>query len=178
MSRTPANLAAIAPSLLLAASAAAQPPAPAQQPAAQPEYARIEMSIDIARPAAAVWAKVGGYCDIAVWANGLDCTITSGDGGMGTVRVLAGGRVTEILIAKTALSYGYTQPAVPGQFYNLYHGFMEARPLDAGSTRMLYTLVYDVSNLADQAAKDADMARRRTMFEGMLANMKRLAETE
>jgi hypothetical protein len=41
---------------------------------------------------------------------------------------------------------------------------------------MLYTLVYDVSDKADQAAKDADIARRRGMFEGALQNMKALAE--
>jgi hypothetical protein len=145
---------------------------------AQPEYVRIEMSIDVARPAAAVWAEVGGYCDIAKWLNNVDCQITSGDGDMGTVRVLAGGRVTEIMIAQTELSYGYTQPVVEGQYYILYHGFMEARPVSANSSRILYTLVYDVSNLADQAAKDADMARRRGMFEPALATMKRLAEAE
>ncbi|MGD8340881.1 MAG: SRPBCC family protein [Gammaproteobacteria bacterium] len=142
------------------------------------EYVRIEMEIDIDRPAAEVWDKVGGYCDITVWFNGVDCEITSGDGEMGTVRALAGGRVIEILVAKTDLSYGYTQPAVEGQFYNLYHGFMEAKPVTANTSKMLYTLVYDVSNLPDQAAKDADMARRRGMFEGALASMKELAESD
>jgi hypothetical protein len=142
---------------------------------AEPEYETIEMSIAVARPAAEVWAKVGGYCDIATWLN-VDCTITSGDGGMGTVRVLAGGRVIEILVALTELSYGYTQPVREGQFYNLYHGFMEARPVTATSSEILYTLVYDVSDKADQAEKDADIARRRGMFEGALATMKELAE--
>jgi hypothetical protein len=145
---------------------------------AQPEYVRIEMEIDVDKSAREVWDKVGGYCDISVWFNNIDCEITSGDGGMGTVRVLAGGRVTEILVAMTELSYGYTQPAVEGRFYNLYHGFMEARPVSANRSKLLYTLVYDVSNLADQAAKDADMARRRTQFEGALANMKELAEAD
>jgi hypothetical protein len=144
--------------------------------AAEPEYTTIELEIDIAKPAKEVWTKVGGYCDISKWLNNVDCRITSGDGGMGTVRVLAGGRVTEILVAQTELSYGYTQPAREGQFYNLYHGFMEARPITPTTTKMLYTLVYDVSNLADQAAKDADIARRRGMFETALANMKALAE--
>jgi hypothetical protein len=144
--------------------------------AAEPEYTTIKLEIDIAKPAKEVWAKVGGYCDISKWLNNVDCMITSGDGGMGTVRVLAGGRVTEILVAQTELSYGYTQPAREGQFYNLYHGFMEARPVTAASTKMLYTLMYDVSNLADQAAKDADIARRRSMFETALKNMKALAE--
>jgi hypothetical protein len=144
---------------------------------AQPEYVRIEMEIDVDKPAHEVWDKVGGYCDISVWFNGLDCEITSGDGGMGTVRVLAG-RIIEILVAKTDLSYGYTQPVNEGQYYILYHGFMEAKPVNFVSSKLLYTLVYDVSNLADQAAKDADMARRRTQFEGALATMKQLAEAD
>ena len=143
--------------------------------AAEPEYATIEMEIDIARPAADVWAKVGGYCDLSKWLE-VDCAITSGDGGMGTVRVLAGGRITEVLVAKTDLSYGYTQPAREGQFYNLYHGFMEAKPVTPNTSKMIYTLVYDVSDKPDRAAKDADIARRRAMFEGALANMKKLAE--
>ena len=144
--------------------------------AAEPEYATIKMEIDIAKPAKEVWAKVGGYCDISKWLNNVDCKITSADGGVGTVRVLAGGRVTEILVAQTEHGYGYTQPVREGQFYNLYHGFMEARPVNATSTKMLYTLMYDVSNLADKAAKDADIARRRGMFETALKNMKALAE--
>ena len=143
---------------------------------AEPEYVRIEMSIDVARPAAEVWAKVGGYCDISKWFNNVDCTITSGDGGLGTVRALAGGRVIEILVGKTDLSYGYTQPAVEGRFYDLYHGYLEAKPVSATSSKLLYTLMLDVSNLPDQAAKDADKARRRQMFEGALASMKALAE--
>ena len=143
---------------------------------AEPEYTTIELSIDIGKPAKEVWAKVGGYCDISKWLNNVDCTITSGDGGMGTVRVLAGGRVTEILVAQTELSYGYTQPAREGQFYNLYHGFMEARPVTDSTSKMLYTLVYDVSDKPDQAAKDADISRRRGMFETALKNMKALAE--
>ena len=141
---------------------------------AEPEYVTIEMEIDIAKPAEEVWAAVGDYCDIGEWLN-IECEITSGDGGMGTVRVLAG-RITEILVAQTELAYGYTQPAVEGQFYNHYHGFMEARPVDAESSKILYTLVYDVSDKPDQAAKDADIERRRGMFQTALENMKRIAE--
>ena len=145
--------------------------------AAEPEYKTIEMQIDVAKPAKDVWAKVGGYCDIATWLK-VECAITSGNGGVGTVRVLAGGRVTEILVGKTELSYGYTQPVREGQFYNLYHGFMEARPVTATTSKIVYTLVYDVSDKADQAAKDADVAQRRTRFEGALKTMKELAEAK
>jgi hypothetical protein len=143
--------------------------------AAEPDYRTIHMQIDVNKPAAEVWSKVGGYCDIAAWLK-LDCKITSGEGDVGTVRSLAGGRVDEILIAKTELGYGYTQPAVPGQFYNLYHGFMEARPLMPTNSRIHYTLVLDESDKADAAAKDADVARRRATFENALKNMKQIAE--
>jgi hypothetical protein len=143
--------------------------------AAEPEYVTTRMEIAVARPAKEVWAKVGKYCDISAWLN-LDCKITSGDGGIGTVRVLAGGRVTEILVGQTELSYGYTQPAKEGAFYDLYHGYMEARPVTATTSKIIYTLVYDVSDKADKAAKDAYLAGRKTRFEAALANMKKIAE--
>ena len=158
------------PSLLLAALLV-----PACVLAAEPDYATIRMEIDIARPADQVWAKVGKYCDISEWLS-LECKITSGDGGVGTVRVLAGGRVSEILVAKTDLSYGYTQPVREGQFYNLYHGFMEARPVTKTTSKLIYTLMLDESDKADKAAKDADLAQRRTRFEAALQKMKQIAE--
>lgn len=139
------------------------------------EYVTIEMEIDVAAPAAEVWDKVGDYCHISDWL-GLDCTITSGDGGIGTVRSLLDGRIIEVLVAQTPLSYGYTQPNVPGEFYNLYHGFLEARPVDANNSVLLYTLMLDHANLPDQAAKDADIQRRRTTFERALGRMKEIAE--
>lgn len=144
--------------------------------AAEPQYQTLQMQIDVAKPAKEVWAKVGGYCDIQKWFNNVECKITSGDGGMGTVRVLAGGRVTEILVAKTDLSYGYTQPAREGQFYNLYHGFLEAKPVTDKTSRIVYTLLWDISDKPDQAAKDADVAQRRMRFEGALEAMKKMAE--
>ena len=146
-----------------------------QAMAAEPEYKTVRMEIDIDRPAAEVWAKVGKYCDIQEWL-GLECKITSGDGGMGTVRALAGGRVLEILVAQTDLSYGYTQPVREGQFYSLYHGFMEAKVVSKKTSKLIYTLMLDVSDKPDQAAKDADLARRRASFEPALKKMKAIAE--
>ena len=142
---------------------------------AEPDYQTIKMEINVAKPAKEVWATVGGYCDISKWLN-VDCKITSGDGGLGTVRVLANGRVTEILVAKTDLSYGYTQPVKEGSFYNLYHGFLEAKPVTHKTSKLLYTLMLDESDKADKTAKDADIAMRKMRFEGALENMKKLAE--
>jgi hypothetical protein len=145
--------------------------------AAEPDYRTIEMSIDVAKPAKEVWAKVGGYCDIAAWLK-VDCKITSGNGGIGTVRSLANGRVLEILVGKTDLSYGYTQPVVEGRFYNLYHGFLEAKPVTDKTSKLVYTLMLDESDKADQAAKNADLANRRMRFEAALQTMKEIAEAK
>ena len=141
------------------------------------EYVTTDMEIDINKPAAEVWGKVGEYCGISEWL-GLECEITSGDGDMGSVRSLLGGRILEIMVAQTELSYSYTQPAIEGEFYNLYNGFMEARPLTDSTSKMLYTLTLDVSNLAYQAAKDADIERRRGVLTSALCAMKDLAEAD
>lgn len=143
--------------------------------AAAPDYRTIRMEIDVHKPAAEVWAKVGHYCDISKWLD-LDCKILSGDGGIGTVRSLANGRILEILVAKTDLSYGYTQPTKEGAFYNLYHGFVEAKPVTRGTSKIIYTLLYDVSDKPDEAAIQADMTQRRTRFEAALKKMKQIAE--
>jgi len=151
--------------------------------AAEPDYTVIRIEIDIARPAAEVWSKVGGYCDISKWLDNVDCQLTRGDGQIGSIRALTGGRfagnrVVEIMIAKTALSYGYTQPAEQGKFFNMYHGFMEAVPVNARSSKVVYTLFVDESDKPDQAAKDADIARRRGNFETALKKIKQVSEAK
>ena len=147
--------------------------------AKDPNYVSIPMSIEVNKPAAEVWAKVGAdYCGIKSWIAGgreIPCEITSGKGEVGTVRVIAG-RVTEVMTAKSEFGYGYTQPNVEGKWYNLYHGFMEVRPVTATTSKIYYTLVQDQSDKADQAAIDADVKRLRTQFEGALATMKPLAD--
>jgi hypothetical protein len=142
---------------------------------AAPDYRTISMEIDVNKPAVEVWAKIGHYCDISKWLD-VDCKIVSGDGGIGTVRSLANGRVLEIMVAKTDLSYGYTQPTKEGVFYNLYHGFMEAKPVGGSTSKILYTLIYDASDKPDEAAKQADLAQRRSRFEAALKKMKQIAE--
>ncbi len=73
-------------------------------------------------------------------------------------------------------SYTYTQPVRVGQAYNLYHGTLEAKPVSATSSKLVYTLILDNSMLADDAARKADVERRRTRFTQALKDMKTLAE--
>ena len=158
-----------------AAQGPATPPpgaATAANVSPMPTYVTILMEVDVNRPAAEVWKRVGKYCDIGEWFQ-MGCTIVSGkDGEVGAVRSVAG----EVLVGKTELSYTYTQTVKPGQVYNLYHGTLEARPVSATTSKLVYTLVYDNSMLADDAAREADKQRRRTQFMDALQNMKTLAE--
>lgn len=158
------------------AQAPAAPPqgAPAAQSVAvaNPTYTSIIMEIAVDRPAADVWKRVGKYCDIGEWLR-IPCTITAGkDGEVGAVRSV----VNEVLVGKTDLSYTYTQPVREGRPYNLYHGTLEARPVTATTSKLVYTLMFDNSMLADDAARERDKAQRTQTFTTALANMKILAE--
>ena len=165
--------------LAFAQSVSAQAPAaPAAAPdatvVASPTYVSIPLEIMVNRPAAEVWKRIGKYCDIGEWLQiPAGCTITSGkDGEFGAVRSVA----NEILVGKTELSYTYTQPVRNDRPYNMYHGTLEARPLTATTSKIVYTLMFDNSMMADDAARQADIARRKTTFTRALENMKTLAE--
>ena len=154
------------------APAPAAPPAQGAVPATAPTYVSIPLEITVDRPAAEVWKRVGKYCDLGEWLQ-VPCTITSGkDGEFGAVRSIG----NEVLVGKTELSYTYTQPVREGRPYNLYHGTLEARPLTATTSKLLYTLVFDNSMLADDAARERDRAQRTAQFTRALQNMKILAE--
>ena len=167
-------------------AADAQTPAPAPQGpgaaspssdehvVANPNYVSIHLEVDVNRSAADVWKRVGKYCDIGEWFQvAAGCKILSGtDGEVGAVRSIA----NEVLVGKTELSYTYTQPVRAGRPYNLYHGTLEARPITATTSKLLYTLMWDNSTLADDAAKEKDKASRTATFTRALQNMKTLAE--
>lgn len=139
---------------------------------ASPTYTSIPLEIEVNRPAAEVWKRIGKYCDIGEWLR-IPCTITSGkDGELGAVRSVA----NEVLVGKTELSYTYTQTPREGRPYNLYHGTLEARPVTPNTSKIVYTLFFDNSMLPDEAARERDRAQRTTQFTTALQNMKILAE--
>ena len=146
------------------------PQAPLMSPT--PHYVSIPMTITVNAPVDKVWARIGKYCDIGEW--GIPgCTIISGtDGEFGAVRSIG----NEVLVGETKYSYVYTQPLRITGSYIMYHGTLEARALTPTTTQLNYTLMYDNSSLADDAARETDMNNRRTRFTMMLTNMKTLAE--
>jgi len=170
-SRTAISCAIAAACLTQIASAqGGRAPAPLAIP--NPNYISIPMEITVNRPAAEVWKRIGKYCDIGEWAR-IPCTIISGkDGEFGAVRSVG----NEILVGKTEFSYTYTQPVREGQPYIMYHGTLEARPLTATTSKIIYTLMLENSTLGDEAAREADRKRREAQFTPFLENMKILAE--
>ena len=183
LSRLGAAVAMVAAGIItISARAPTQPPQGGTAPAApaasivveNPNYVSIHLEVDVNRPAADVWKRVGTYCAIGEWFQiAAGCKILSGtDGEVGAVRSVA----NEVLVAKTEFSYTYTQPVRAGRPYNLYHGTLEARPVTAATSKLLYTLMWDNSMLPDDAARDKDKASRTATFTRALQNMKTLAE--
>jgi hypothetical protein len=160
-------------SAVIAGAQAPAPPAGSTDiVVANPTYTSIVMEVTVSRPAEEVWKRIGKYCDIGEWLR-VQCTIVSGkDGEVGTVRSIG----SEVLVGKTDLSYTYTQPVRAGRAYILYHGTLEAKPISATTSKLVYTLMWDNSPLADDAARDRDKTQRRTQFTQALENMKILAE--
>ncbi len=150
----------------------AQAQTPASVVVANPTYVTVPLEVTVNKPAAEVWARIGKYCAIRDWFP-LPCTIVSGnEEEIGAMRSVA----SEIMVGKTALSYTYTQAPKEGKPYNLYHGTLEARPLTATTSKLLYTLFYDNSMLPDEAARAKDRAGKVATFQKGLENMKLLAE--
>ena len=150
----------------------AAPAAPVSAVVANPTYTSFTIETIVNRPAAEAWARVGKYCDIGEWLR-VNCTITQGrDGEVGAVRSV----VNEVLVGKTEFSYTYAQPVREGRAYNMYHGTLEARPLTATTSRLIYNLMWDNSMLADDEARVRDKAARTATFTTALVNMKILAE--
>jgi Polyketide cyclase / dehydrase and lipid transport len=138
------------------------------------DFVTIPLETTVNASADTAWPKISGYCLIGTWFK-TTCTIAGTEGQVGSVRTIAG-RINELLVAKTAWSYTYSQPKSPID----YHGTVEIQPIDKGHSKLLYTLVYDADALPKHEAEDkaADKANRTKQFTGLLATMKTAAETK
>jgi len=138
------------------------------------DFVTIPLEATINAPADKAWPKIDGYCQIGPWFK-TTCTVSGPEGQVGSVRTIAG-RVEELLVAKTAWSYTYSQPKSPID----YHGTVEIRPIDKGHSKLLYTLVYDADALPKHEAADkaADKERRTKQFTALVATMKAAAEAK
>ena len=161
---------------LLAATCGAEQPAaetPLQIP--NPHYVVVSESIVVDAPVDKVWARVGGFCDITEWMNSPeweDCKYLQGNGGPASVRSI----VSEVLVGQTQYSYTYAQAPRKDTPYPLPHGTLAAEVLSPTTTRLSYTMVRDDSMLADDSARQKDIAARHARLTEWLKNMKVVAE--
>src|SRR3984885_9278808 len=151
---------------LYAAGAFAADGAPA---AAAADYAVVNLNTTVDAPVNVVWKKIGGFCDIQAWLK-APCSLTSGTGEVGTVRHLAFGAngVDEVMVAKTAHSYTYTQPTTT----ILYHGTLEVVANGKGKSKILYNLIWDQAALTSDDAKTKDRDGRTKNFTTALETMR------
>jgi hypothetical protein len=149
-----------------------RPPVTASFLNPHPHYASLSMSIVVDAAIDRVWERVGKYCDIGEWGF-QSCVLLSGkEGELGAVRTIG----HSVIVGQTRYSYTYTQPLRTGGLYPMYHGTLEARPLERDRTTLYYTLVWDDSIQPDDSARRKQVETDRALFEKMLRNMRKLAE--
>jgi hypothetical protein len=162
-------------SIAFALSAAAQnaPADPLSGIVGKPTFTNITMNVDVNRSAKETWAIVGPFCaGISAWAQ-MPCTMLMGkEGEVGAMRSIG----NEVMAGKSDLSYTYYMPPRTDRPYNHYHGTLEARPVTATTSTLIYTLMFDTSVQADAAAREKYAQAMRGTFTRFLGNMKILAE--
>ena len=142
-------------------------------PAGAADYISFSLTTEVNATPEKTWSKIGDFCAIKDWL-GTTCSLSTGSGEVGTVRLLNNGAVTEMMVAKTPFSYTYMQPLNPA---NLYHGTLAVEPDGSGKSKIIYTFIYDQEPLGDDAAKAASRKQRTDRFTAALAKMKAMAES-
>ena len=154
-------------------SASAAPTAPLATP--NPNYVTQQLEIVVNRPAAQTWARIGGFCDLREWLL-RECTIISGkDGELGAVRAFPSGTI-EPIVAVTPLSYTYAFPVRVGAHYNMQHNTLEVRPIDKKTSRIVYSFMWDNSQVPE-AQREAQFTNRRNLLTPAMERMKAIAES-
>jgi hypothetical protein len=145
-------------------SAQAQTPQPA-------DWTILTFTADLNKPADIGWERVGGndWCGIARFLDLKGCTINSGKGELGSVRTVIVGttNVVEIAVARTAHSYTYAQPFTP----IFYHGTMAVEPVDAGHSKLVYTLMWNQTAVGDAKAQSDARESRQRRFQAAVDKM-------
>lgn len=141
-----------------------------------PSYQTIHLEQDVARPAAQVWARIGKFCDIGEWLH-TPCRLVAGkDGEVGAVRDLNNGRIIEVIVGRTDLSYTYAMPdgMVEGQAF--YHGNLAVVPVSKTTSRLVYSILYLDKGAGDEAGIKERREKRVQRFGDALKTMKTLSE--
>jgi hypothetical protein len=126
----------------------------------------VEIALTVAAGADETWRQIGNFADAGRFI-GLPSEITSGDGGLGSVREV-GDAVTEKMVAQGERFYVYVQTRGPMSERG-YHGCVAVEG-DGNQCIIFYTLVYDVSGIDDSLQAD-EHARLVHRFRGAVEAM-------
>lgn len=141
-----------------------------------PRYQTVHLEIDVAKPAAKVWGRIGKFCDIGEWLN-VPCQLIAGtDGQVGAVRSLSGGKVIEIIVGRTDLSYTYAMPDGMMEGQGFYHGMIEVVPVSPATSRIVYSILYEDRSMRGEADTNERREARVLRFTQALHKMKALSE--
>ena len=137
------------------------------------DFVTLVVTKDLDVPAQTAWNRIGDFCQVDKWSE-LRCTCKPGSGGAGTVRDIdfAGGKIEELMVAKTPLSYTYINL---GESLPFYHGTMAVESVGAERSKIVYTFLWDQETLTtEQRQHEHDV--RVKVFGTSLNKMKKLAE--
>jgi hypothetical protein len=137
------------------------------------DYVSTVMTRDLKVPAAVAWSRIGGFCTLEKFLPGMKCSYSAGNGSVPTVRKMSmgGNGGEEVMVAQTARSYTYAMRNSP----LFYHGTMAVEPVNARSSRLIYTFVWDQETLSPED-RAKDKAFREKIFVPALDRMKVVAE--
>ena len=135
------------------------------------DYTSITLEKPVDRSADAVWAKVGPFCALKDWLK-TTCVLVSGNGDIGTVRVVAG-QYREVLVGQTGHSYTY---AFSEPNPTMYHGTLSVVPTGRQKSKLVYIVFWDQESLSTPEAKAKEKTSNTQTFTTALDNMKEMAE--
>jgi hypothetical protein len=136
---------------------------------------KAQLEIEVSQSAATTWTRVGHFCDIRSWLA-IPCVIIEGrEDELGAVRLLMGS-IVEVMTSNTASSYAYAAVDSPSSPQKFIHGSLEARPIGRRHCKLLYTLIYDDTQVSSEVDREHDLATRVSFLRQGLEKMRRLAE--
>lgn len=152
---------------LMAAGAASDTSVRAQTPEPA-DWLTLTFTAELNKSADVAWERMGGneLCGIVTYLDIKSCEVVSGKGELGSVRTI-NGTIVENIVSRSRYSYTYAQPFTP----IFYHGTMSVEPLTAGSSRLVYTLIWNQTAVGDAAAQAAARESRRSRFQEAVDKM-------
>ena len=133
----------------------------------------VRVTAGVAVNADRVWERIGGFAEAGMFLN-VECSLSSGDGGLGSERMI-GDSIVEKMVAQGRQFYAYAQTQGPMAALG-YHGCVAVEDDGPDQSVIVYTLVYDEPSMpAEERAGHRERLTGR--FGGAVQAMARYARS-